>query len=48
MTLDPKQTEVPLIEEVLAENVDLVDAIMSAKMGEVMTPEEFKAWLEQQ
>jgi hypothetical protein len=33
----------------LAQNHDLIDAIVNAKVsGQVMSPDEFKAWLDQQ
>jgi hypothetical protein len=40
---------VPLIEAALSQNHDLISAIMNAKAsGPIMSPDEFKAWLDQQ
>ena len=43
------QSIVPIKEVALAQNHDLIDAIVNAKVsGQVMSPDEFKAWLGQQ
>ena len=40
---------VPIDEAAVAQNHDLIDAIINAEVsGPVMTPDEFKAWLDQQ
>ena len=40
---------VPIDEAALARNHDLIDAIVNAEVsGPVMSPDEFKAWLDQQ
>ena len=40
---------VPIIEAALSENHDLISAIMNAKAsGPIMSPDEFRAWLDQQ
>jgi hypothetical protein len=43
------ETIVPIDEAALAQNHDLIDAILNAKVsGPVMSLHEFKAWLDQQ
>ena len=43
------ETIVPINEVALAQNQDLIDAIVNAKVsGQVIRPDEFKAWLDQQ
>ena len=40
---------VPIDEAAVAQNHDLIDAIINAEVSRpVMTPDEFKAWLDQQ
>jgi len=43
------ETVVPIDEAALRQNHDLIAAIMNAEVsGSVMTPDEFKVWLDQQ